>query len=127
MGAGVRVKLYPRSVRKLTEAQKKAVELTAEAVKSDIVTSAVVPKQVGILERSASVDNSSLNQGQVSVVYNSPYARRLYWHPEYDFRTDKNPNAQGKWMQTYIDGDKKDFAKKTFTEFLRQQARGVIK
>lgn len=29
----------------------------------------------------------------------SQYAIRLHEHPEYDFRTDKNPKAQGKYLE----------------------------
>lgn len=127
MKVKVKIKLNDSNISKLIEAQKQAIEMTMEAVLSDIVTSAVVPKQNGPLEESGFVDTSQLNKLIVSIVFDTPYARRLYWHPEYNFRTDKNVNAQGKWMQTYIDGDKKDFIKDTYMKFFKQLSRGVIK
>lgn len=98
--------------------------MTAEAIKSDIVTSAVVPKDTGELERSGFVDTSNIDKGEVSILFDTPYARRLYWHPEFNFRKDKNPNAQGKWMQAYIDGDKKNFARETFAKFMKMLSGG---
>lgn len=116
-----------KSIKALEKAQQRALAMTMEALKTDIVSSAVVPKQTGELERSAFVDDSQLEKLIVSLIYDTPYARRLYWHPEYNFRTDKNPNAQGKWLEPYITGEKKDFVKNTFANFLKQQAKGLIK
>ena len=31
--------------------------------------------------------------------YRTPYARRLYYHPEYNFAKDKNPEAGGYWFE----------------------------
>lgn len=123
----VDVKLDGSKLNQIVQVQKQALEMTTEAVKSDIVTSAVVPKQTGELERSGFVDITQLDSGKTSIIFDTPYARKLYWHPEYNFRTDKNINAQGKWMQSYEDGEKKDFAKDAYMIFLKQFSRGLIK
>ncbi|MHB8061257.1 MAG: hypothetical protein ACYDG2_01280, partial [Ruminiclostridium sp.] len=65
--------------------------------------------------------------GETRISYDTPYARRLYWHPEYNFRTDKNASAQGKWLQTYIDGPKKSFAKNVFKKLYQKLTGGVVK
>lgn len=127
MRVTAKVTLNQRAIKSLVKAQQQALEMTADAVKTDIVESQVVPKQTGELERSGFVDTSRLKQMKVKIVYDTPYGRRLYWHPEYKFRTDKNPNAQGKWMETYQTGDKKDFVKNAFLAFLKQQSKGLIK
>lgn len=127
MGVKVTVKLNTSSISTLAVAQNRALEMTAEAVLSDIKTSAVTPKQTGELERSGFVDISELSKLVTSIVFDTPYARRLYWHPEYNFRHDKNINAQGEWMQSYIDGDKKDFIKNTYMQFFKQLSKGVVK
>jgi hypothetical protein len=127
VGGNVTIKLSNTNIETLVQAQKQAVEMTAEAVLSDIKTSSVTPKQTGELERSGFVDTSKLNELITSIVFDTPYARRLYFHPEYNFRTDKNINAQGLWMQSYIDGDKKDFVKETYMKFFKQLSKGVIK
>lgn len=110
---------------KLSDAQIKAVELTAEALKTEVMSAQVVPKQVSTLEGSGFVE--PVSPGKVKLVYDTPYARRLYWHPEYNFRTDKNPNARGKWLEPWIKGDKKDFARKAFRTIYRRLMRGVVK
>lgn len=46
--------------------------------------------------------NSSIIASNISegiIAWDTPYARKLYWNPQYDFSKDKNPNAQGKWFE----------------------------
>ncbi|GAV13237.1 hypothetical protein [Paenibacillus sp. NAIST15-1] len=124
MKVTTRVTLNQAALNNLDKIQQQAIEMTAEAVKSDIVTSAVVPKQTGELERSGHV---LVEQGTARVIFDTPYARRLYWHPEYNFRTDKNTNAQGKWMEPYLSGDKKEFVVKSYGTFFKMAAKGLIK
>lgn len=127
MKVTAKVVLNQTTLKNLEVAQRQALEMTAEALKTDVVTSAVMPKQTGELERSGFVDISQLKQMKVKLVYDQPYGRRLYWHPEYNFRKDKNPNAQGKWLEDYQTGSKKDFAKNNFAKFLKMQSKGLIK
>lgn len=127
MKAKVTVKLDRAKISTLINARNKALEQTTEAILSDIKTSAVVPKDTGELERSGFVDLSRIDSGVTSIIFDTPYARRLYWHPEYNFRQDKNANAQGKWMQSYIDGDNKEFVTDTYKHFFKMFSKGVIK
>ncbi|MGG5461502.1 hypothetical protein [Clostridium sp. B9] len=127
MKAKVTVKLDRQKINTLIKAENKALEETTEAILSDIKTSAVVPKDSGELERSGFVDLSRLDDGITSINFDTPYARRLYWHPEYNFRQDKNINAQGKWMQSYVDGDNKEFVTNTYSKFLKMFSKGLIK
>ena len=46
--------------------------------------------------------NSSLIASQIGsgiLMWDMPYARRLYYNPQYNFSTDRNPNAQGLWFE----------------------------
>lgn len=110
----------------LEQAHLKALEMTVEAVLSDIKTSAVVPKDTGELERSGFVDLKDIRNAVARIIFDTPYARRLYWHPEYNFRQDKNPNAKGKWMEDYLSGDKQRFIKDTYSIFFKQLSKGLI-
>lgn len=93
---------------------------TADAVKGDLQRSQTIPFNTGELQnRSTFVDDSKKNSGKVSIVSDTPYARRLYMHPEYNFRKDKNKNAGGEWFESYINGNKKDFAKKKFAKIMK--------
>lgn len=127
MSVKVTIKLDNIKISGLEKASKKAFEMTIEAVLSDIKTSSVVPKDTSMLENSGFVDDSQIENMVASIVFDTPYARRLYWHPEYKFRTDKNINAQGKWMQVYIDGEKKNFINETYMRLFKTLSKGVIK
>nr|DAH68521.1 MAG TPA: Minor capsid protein [Caudoviricetes sp.] len=121
----MKITLYPDKIARLQEISQRAFELTVEAVLSDIVASQTVPKAEGILEESGFADVDVKNMvGRI--IFDTPYARKHYWHPEYNFRKDKNPNAGGLWMQTYIDGPKKNFVKETYGKFLKQLGGGLI-
>ena len=74
--------------------------------------------------RSTFVDDSEVDSGKVFVVSDTPYARRLYFHPEYKFSTRDNPNAGGAWFEPYISGAKKDYAKKVFARFMQNSLGG---
>ena len=56
------------------------------------------------------------------LVTGAPQARRLYYHPEYNFQTVNNPNAGGEWLEPWLEGDRKDFAQDTFTELYKKEA-----
>lgn len=122
----INIKLDNQKIAKLEEVYLKALEMTAEAILSDIRTSAVVPKDTGELERSGFVDLSDIKNAIARIVFDTPYARRLYWHPEYNFRTDKNVNAKGKWMEDYLSGEKKQFVIDTYSKFLKMLGKGLI-
>lgn len=67
-----------------------------------LMTEAVdrAPMDQGTLRDSATVEPSLAGESpSVSVVFDTPYAARLHEHPEYNFSTDSNPNAQGKYLE----------------------------
>lgn len=37
--------------------------------------------------------------GKGEVAWDTAYARRLYYNPQYNFSKDKNPNARGLWFE----------------------------
>lgn len=119
-----KLELNQEAIKKIQDAAVKALPLTMEAMKTEVNNMQVVPKETGNLEESATTGAEG-NKGYIS--YNTPYARRLYYHPEYNFRQDKNPNAQGRWMDSFIYGPKKDWLAKAYGEFLKRLSGGVIK
>lgn len=127
MNVKVTVKLDNDKLDNITEAHIKSLEMATESLKTDIITSAVVPKDTGELERSCFVNLDNVDEGVTHISFDTPYARRLYWHPEYNFRTDKNTDAQGKWMDAYINGEKDDFMKNAYSKFLKMNSKEVIK
>lgn len=124
MKVKVNVQLNPQAIQKLQDAMVKALPVTMEAMKTEINNMQIVPKDTGALEESA-VTGAVENRGYIS--YNTPYARRLYYHPEYNFRQDMNPYAQGRWLDSFIYGEKNNWLSKTFGKLLKKFAGGVIK
>lgn len=111
------VTLYPAKIKKLTDAQIMALVQTADDLRTDVVQAQVMPFDSSHLQNTGTfVDQSRSKSGVVSIVSQTPYARRLYFHPEYNFQTKNNPNAQGKWYEPWINGDKKDFCQEEYSK-----------
>ena len=112
------VKLNMARINELTQAAVAALKKTGEDLHTEVVQAQVMPFDTGHLQGDATfVDYSESSQGKVSLVTSTPYARRLYYHPEYNFQTDENPNAKGHWFEDWLPGGSKaDFVPKTFKE-----------
>lgn len=112
---------FPR-LRQLTQAAVTAAEMTGEALHTEVVQAQVMPFDSGHMEEdSFFVDYKDSGQGKVTLVVSTPYARRLYYHPEYHFQTQENPNARGEWYEDWLPGGKKEgFAPKAFKQFYKK-------
>lgn len=135
------VKMKLPRIRQLTQAAVTALELTGEALHTEVVQAQVIPHMDGALQgENFFVDYSDCRNGRVTFVHATPYARRLYYHPEYDFHKgpweetiqhkdgtishlthDGNPNAKGKWFEDWeAGGSKADFAPKVYKQFYKK-------
>lgn len=109
-------------LKKIDSASIESLILTGEAVRSDLIESQTMPFDTGTMQNQQTfVDSSDSSNGGVSVITDAPQARRLYFHPEYNFKKVNNPNAGGMWFEPYINGNKKDFPKKVFARYLRNR------
>ena len=85
------IKLNMGKIANLTKAQRMALEMTAEAVHTDMVQSQVMPFDTGNLQNTQTfVDYSDSASGKITIAFNTPYARRLYYHPEFNFTKSEN-------------------------------------
>lgn len=115
------IKLNEAKLKELTRQQYMSLAQTADALLTDLRDEQLMPFNTGNLQNDSTfLDDSQREQGRVSIVSSTPYARRLYFHPEYDFRTTNNSNAGGKWFEPYISGYKSNFAKDAFTILFRR-------
>ena len=116
------VKLNFPKIRQLTQAQVTALEQTAEALHTEVVQAQVIPRDTGNLQNESTfVDYSESKSGKVTLVSSTPYARRLYFHPEYHFQKHENPNAKGEWYEDWMPGGKEsDFAINTYKKIYRR-------
>ncbi|MBQ7775299.1 MAG: hypothetical protein IJ379_05200 [Lachnospiraceae bacterium] len=119
-----KIKLFKPVVKQLTEALAPALEKTAEAVHTDLEQSQKMPFSKGTLQNESTfIDDAEVKNGSVYLVSSTPYARRLYYHPEYHFDKSENPNAGGRWLADYLPGGRKeDFAQEAFNRFYKQEA-----
>ena len=118
------VKLNMARINELSQAAVRALELTAEALHTEVVQAQVMPFDTGHLEEDATfVDYSNSQNGKVTLVSSTPYARRLYYHPEYNFQTKENPNAKGKWLDDWLPGgNEADFAPNAIKRLYKKEA-----
>ena len=112
---------FPR-IKQLTQAAVTALEMTAEALHTEVVQAQVMPFEAGNLQNESTfVDYSESRQGKATLVSSTPYARRLYYHPEYNFQTDENPFAGGEWYEPWLPGGvSQDFARNAFKRFYKK-------
>ena len=127
----VKVNINHRAIAQLNKAKERALELTAEAMRSDIVSRAVVPKETGQLEQGSEKYKSGyveqVRDFVYAIVYDTPYARRWYFNLDgATFQRTQNVNAQDHWMDYYLDGEGKQWVQDTFAEFLKQESGGLI-
>ena len=125
MASNVRVsstiKLNEAKLKELTKQQYVSLAQTADAVLTDLRDSQTMPFDTGNLQNDSTfLDDSQKEKGRVSIVSATPYARRLYYHPEYDFRHTNNAKAGGKWFEPYISGNKSDFIVNAFKDLLKR-------
>lgn len=126
MDATSEVNIDLGAIEGIDDAVMRALHKTAEALHTEVVQAQVVPFRTGNLQNESSfVDDTDLAKGSVSLVYNTPYARRLYYHPEFRFWKGENPNAQGLWLKRWLEGGSEaDFARTAFQMFLEQERGG---
>lgn len=117
-----RVRLNMPQINRLERAQITALERTAEALHTEVTQAQVFPRDTGHLQdESTFVDYSQSDQGKVTIVSSTPYARRLYFHPEYDFQKTANPHAKGRWYEDWLPGGRDaEFCANAFKQFYRR-------
>lgn len=117
-------KVNNRFLRQFKEESRVNLIKTADAIRTDLIQSQTMPFKTGNLQNlSTFIDDSKSSAGKVRIVSDTPYARRLYFHPEYNFSKANNPNAGGMWFEPYKNGNKKDFAKNTFAKLMKRSIR----
>lgn len=123
MSQDINIKLDKNAIKGIEQKAYKCLGLTARVLQDDIREAMVVPRDTGNLQNEGFfVDNSTEKKGFVRLQFTPPYSRRLYFHPEYKFNRDKNPNAQGMWLRAWQKGGKHEKrAQEVFSELLKKE------
>lgn len=118
-----KIKLNIPKIKQLDRASITSLEKTISALHTEVVNAQVMPFRTGNMQNDNTYeDYSKSKQGKVSLITSTPYSRRMYFHPEYNFSKDENPNARGNWYEPWITGKEKDFCKKAFIQFYKKEA-----
>ncbi len=113
------------AVNHLCDLAREALVATVEALHTEVVQAEVMPRDEGTLQNESTfVDTSLVNYNKVSLVSSTPYARRLYFHPEYNFSRDENIAAGGEWLSPWLKGGMyQDFCPETFRKIYKRLLR----
>ena len=112
-----RVELNMSVLNMLDKAQREAFEQTADATLTELRDRQVMPFDTGNLQNDSTfIDDSQ--KDKVSIVSSTPYARRLYFHPEYNYRRGNNLRAGGKWFESFLNDD---FIQNAYAKLLKQK------
>ena len=111
-----RVELNMSVLNMLDGAQFQALAQTADATLTELRDRQVMPFDTGNLQNDSTfVDDSQ--KTTVSIVSSTPYARRLYFHPEYNYRRGNNASAGGKWFESFLNDN---FIRDAYAKLLKQ-------
>ena len=123
------INLDHNAIRAIENAARQAAVVAMEELKKDLINSETMPFDTGDMQNNqtfVAVEGDKTVNGEdiyfVSLVTGSPQARRLYYHPEYQFQQDHNDNAGGLWLEPYINGDKKDFVRTEFIKIFKEKS-----
>ena len=112
-----RIELNYSVLNALDNAQYEALAMTADATLTELRDRQVMPFDTGNLQNDSTfVDDSQ--KTTVSIVSSTPYARRLYFHPEYNYRRGNNASAGGKWFESFLNDD---FIVSAYARLLKQR------
>lgn len=118
-----KIKLNVPKINQLSKASITSLEKTVSALHTEVVNAQVMPFDTGNMQNDNTYeDYSNSSKGKVSLITSTPYARRMFYHPEYNFQTKENPNAQGNWLEPWISGKNKNFCKNAFAQFYKKEA-----
>lgn len=123
------IKLDHNAIREIENAARQAAMTAMEKLRKDLNDSETIPFDTGDMQNNQTfvvVEGEDTINGEdiysVTLVTGSPQARRLYYHPEYQFQQGHNDNAGGQWLEPYINGDKKDFVRTEFTKIFKEKS-----
>ena len=119
----VGINLDEAALARLDGAAKAAALETVEAVKTDLVNSQTMPFDTGAMQGSLHTEQfDAADESHVVLQTDGPQARRLYFHPEYNFQRGKNPNAGAAWYGPYeAGGAKESFIPDTFAARMKEK------
>ena len=111
------------NIDRIVEAQAKAVLGTANSIILDVNAANTVPFDTSALENSVFLDQEQ--DGNVDLVYSTPYAARQYFDASLDHSKGGHAGtATDHWLEPYLEhGTKEQWVKEKFAKHLAKELR----
>lgn len=116
----ITIKLNQQKINDIKNIAKVSALEAVESLQTDLVSSQTMPFDNGDMQNNQTFAEQTENGA--TLITGSPQARRLYYHPEYNFQK-KNANAGAYWLEPYINGVKKDFLKTSFGDIMKRRLK----
>lgn len=126
MKIAVKVRINSRVVKSMENAAFKAAQTATEETFKEIKNAQVMPYDNGIMQNTSTFTDVSKEDGCIKalIIVDASQARRLYYHPEYNFQTVNNPNAGAGWFEMWGEGGKyEDFFRNAYEKNFRKELR----
>lgn len=118
----MKITFNTKNINMINENARLALIDTAEAIKTDLIQSQTMPFDTGTMQNDSTfVDDKKAIKGIAKIVVDTVYSRKVYFDPDINIHTDKNPNAKQYYFDDYIVGDKKDLPIKYFKKHLKRR------
>lgn len=126
MKIAVKVTINSRVVKSMENAAFKAAQTAIEDTLTAIRNAQVMPFDTGDMQDKQTFTDVRKNGNCINalIIVDAPQARRLYYHPEYNFQTVNNPNAGAGWFEMWGEGGKyEDFFRNAYEKNFRKELR----
>lgn len=126
MKIAVKVKINSRVVKSMENAAFKAAQTAIENTLTEIRNAQVMPYATGIMQNDQTFTDVRKKGNYIDalIIVDAPQARRLYYNPQFDFQTAKNPNAGAGWFEMWGEGGKyEDFFRNAYEKNFRKELR----
>lgn len=121
----MKVVMNRMGINKVKQDVQVALIETAEAIKTDLIQSQTMPFDAGTMQNDSTfVDTKRAIKGVASIIVDTKYARKVYFDPEIEIKTEKNPNAKQYYFDDYISGNKKDLPIMYFQKIMLKRNGG---
>lgn len=108
------------------QAAMRAAGKAIDATLTEVRDAQVMPYDTGDMQNNSTyTEVRKVRDGILTrIITDSPQARRLYYHPEYNFQTVNNPNAGAKWFDPWSDGGSHaGFTRAAFEKIMEEELK----
>lgn len=120
----VEISLNGVKIEAISQAAQLAALETVAALRGEVVSAQVMPFDTGNMQNNSTGISQNVQGEEIhtALATDTPYTRRMYFHPEYNFQKVNNPNAQGLWLKPWLPGgDREGFLPEIYENRLKER------